>query len=306
MAKRKSKGRPAAEAAGSGDVIEDLRLRFDEFTPSQKRIAEYIIQHSNVLAFSTVDQMAAQLDVDPSTIVRFAYRLGLAGFPDLQERMRQLMRGQLSRIGDSINEGQIVAQLEGSSFGASLSHDRQNLHRTISDLDAATFGRAVNIIAHAGHVYVVAGFSTFPVAHYFALVLDRLRSSISLLPSHDTFAMPRLMEITPDDCVLAFTFPRYAKATHRIVLWAKENKAKVVAVTDSPISTVGQLADAVLLTASAGLGVQNSMVAPMAVANALLNGISEAKGATAAERYSRHEQLMDQWEAPLQRMEEPQ
>ena len=31
-------------------------------------------------------------------------------------------------------------------------------------------------------------------------------------------------------------------------------------MTDSPISAVGQLADAVLLTASAGLGVQNSMV----------------------------------------------
>jgi DNA-binding MurR/RpiR family transcriptional regulator len=114
------------------------------------------------------------------------------------------------------------------------------------------------------------------------------------------------MEITPYDCVLAFTFPRYAKATHRIVLWAKENKAKVVAVTDSPISTVGQLADAVLLTASAGSGVQNSMVAPMAVANALLNGVSEVKGATSAERYSRHERLMDRWEAPLRKIEEPQ
>jgi DNA-binding MurR/RpiR family transcriptional regulator len=117
--------------------------------------------------------------------------------------------------------------------------------------------------------------------------------------------MPRLMEITPDDCVLAFTFPRYAKATHRIVLWAKENKAKVVTVTDSPISTVGQLTDAVLLTASSGSGVQNSMVAG-AVANALLNGVSEVKGATSAERYSRHEQLMDRWEAPLQKIEEPQ
>jgi DNA-binding MurR/RpiR family transcriptional regulator len=213
--------------------------------------------------------------------------------------MRELVRGQLSRTGDPINEGQVAGHLEGTSFGASLSHDWQNLHRTISGLDAAAFGRAVNILSRARRVYVAAGFSTFPVAHYFALVLDRRRSEISLL----AFATPRLVEIKPEDCVLAFTFPRYASATHRIALWAKENKAKVIAVTDSPISAVGQLGDVVLLAASAGTGMQNSMVAPMAVANALLNGVAAVKGTPALERYSRHDRLMNRWDAFLLKLD---
>ena len=86
-------------------MIEELRRRYDRLTQSQKRIAEYIVEHSQAVAFSTVDQMAAQLDVNPSTIVRFTYRLGLNGFPDLQERMREMVRGQLSRTGDPIDEG---------------------------------------------------------------------------------------------------------------------------------------------------------------------------------------------------------
>ena len=126
---RKAEAKSAADAASSGDVIEELRRRYDRLTQSQKRIAEYIVEHSQAVAFSTVDQMAAQLDVNPSTIVRFTYRLGLNGFPDLQERMRELVRGQLSRTGDPINEGQVAAHLEGTSFGASLSHDWQNLYR---------------------------------------------------------------------------------------------------------------------------------------------------------------------------------
>ena len=150
---------------------------------------------------------------------------------------------------------------------------------------------------------MVAGFSTFPVAHYFALVLDRLRSDISLLASNDAFATPRLVEIKPEDCVLAFTFPRYASATHRVALWAKENKAKVIAVTDSPISAVGQLGDVVLLAAAAGTGMQNSMVAPMAVANALLNGVAAVKGTPALERYSRHDRLMNRWDAFLLKLD---
>jgi DNA-binding MurR/RpiR family transcriptional regulator len=157
----------------------------------------------------------------------------------------------------------------------------------------------VNILVRARRVYIVAGFTTFPVAHYFALVADRLRSEISLLASNDAFATPRLVEIKPEDCVLAFTFPRYAAATHRVAVWAKEHKAKVIAVTDSPISALGQLADVVLLAFSAGTGMQNSMVAPMAIANALLNGMAALKGTSALERYNRHDRLMNRWDAFL-------
>jgi DNA-binding MurR/RpiR family transcriptional regulator len=299
MPLRKAEAKAPPNPISSGDVIEELRRRYDRLTESQKRIAEYIVEHSQAVAFSTVDQMAAALDVNPSTIVRFTYRLGLNGFPDLQERMRELVRGQLSRTGDPINESQVAGHLEGTSFGASLSHDWQNLHRTIANVDAEGFGRAVNILVRARRVYIVAGFTTFPVAHYFALVADRLRSEISLLASNDAFATPRLVEIKPEDCVLAFTFPRYAAATHRVAVWAKEHKAKVIAVTDSPISALGQLADVVLLAFSAGTGMQNSMVAPMAIANALLNGMAALKGTSALERYNRHDRLMNRWDAFL-------
>jgi len=297
MTVRKDEG--TVEGTSSGDVIEELRRRYDRLTQSQKRIAEYIVEHPQAVAFSTVDQMAAQLDVNPSTIVRFTYRLGLEGFPDLQERMRELVRGQLSRTGDPIKEGEVARHLEGSSFGASLSHDWQNMYHTIAGLSVESLSRATEMIARARGVYVVAGFSTFPVAHYFSIILGRLRSDVTAVASNDSSATPRLIEIGPDDCMVAFSFPRYAAATHRLVAWAKENKAKVVAVTDSPISAVGQLADAVLLAASAGTGMQNSLVAPMAVANALLNGIAADKGSEGLDRYSRWDRLINRWDSFL-------
>jgi len=293
-----------SHAAGSADIVAELRRQYDRLTPSQKSIAEYIIEHAQEVAFSTVDQMAERVDVNPSTIVRFAYRLGLNGFTDLQERMQDLVRGQLSRTGDPISESQ-AGHMKGTSFGASLSHDWQNLHHTIAGLDAVAFDRAVNALARARRVYVVAEFSTFSIAQYFALVLDRLRSNISLLASNDMFALPPLVEIKPEDCVLAFTFPPYAKATYHAAVWAKEHKAKVIAVTDSPISALGQIGDVVLLADSTGIGPQNSPVAPIAVANALLNGVAAAKGTSALKRYSRHTRMMDRWDAFLLKLGNP-
>ena len=284
------------------DIIEELRQSYEQFTLSQKRIAEYIVEHAQAVAFSTVDQMAAKLDVNPSTIVRFTYRLGLNGFPDLQERMREIVRGHLARTGDPNNEGGDAAS-QATSFGASLSHDWRNLRHTIANLDAGAFDRAVQLIAHARRIYVVGGFSTFAVAHYFAMVLSQLRANVSLLASNDGSEALRLVEIEAEDCVIAFTFPHYAEGTRRIAVWAKERKAKVLAVTDSPITAVGQLADVVILALATGTGLHNSMVAPIAVANALLNAFATAEGATASERFARSNRLMHRWDAFLHKSE---
>jgi hypothetical protein len=62
---------------------------------------------------------------------------------------------------------------------------------------------------------------------------------------------------------------------------------------------LGRIGDIVLLADSAGIGGLNSMVAPMAVVNALLNGVAEAKGKSALQRYSRHDRWMHRWDAFL-------
>jgi DNA-binding MurR/RpiR family transcriptional regulator len=299
MAPRKAAALKVSEPAVSSDVIEELRRRYDRLTQSQKRIAEYIVEHAEQVAFSTVDQLAAQLEVNPSTIVRFTYRLGLKGFPDLQQRMRQIVRGQLSRASDVTSDPSAAAHLQGMSYGASLSHDIQNLHRTVAGLSPTDLERAVDRLDRARRVYVVAGLSSYPVAHYFALILDRLRSDVILLSPDDAMSNLRLAEIGASDCMVAFTFPRYAASTYRAVQVAKSAKVDVIAVTDSPISAVGQAAEVVLITASAGTGPHNSLVAPMAVANALLNGMVVARGTSGLERYGRVDRLMNKWGALL-------
>src|SRR5258708_16535550 len=127
-------------------VVDELRRQYDKLTQSQKRIAEYIADHPDLVAFATVDQMAMELGVNPSTIVRFAYRLGLKGFPDLQERMRQVVRGQLSLASEMVAENSVLSHLEGTIFEKSLGHDLQNIRRTIASLRAEDLARAVELL----------------------------------------------------------------------------------------------------------------------------------------------------------------
>lgn len=138
-----------AQAAQPGNVIEELRAKYDQLTQSQKRIAEAIVEDPQFVAFATVDKLANRLGVSPSTIVRFAYRLGIDGYNDLQERVRTIIRAQLP--GNSPEEpadAQAARRLgPGSVFAESLEHDLSILRRTTEGLKAEDLSRAVEALA---------------------------------------------------------------------------------------------------------------------------------------------------------------
>lgn len=284
-----------ADANKGGDVIGEMRASYDRLTQSQKRIAEFIVDQPEQVAFSTVDEVANQLGVNPSTIVRFTYRLGLAGFPDLQNRIQARLRTRLERAENLSDEHGSLAHLQDSSFAASLQQDLKNLHRTFEQLSAADLQRTVDILVKARRVYVCAGLSSHALAHFFTLILDRLRSDTVLVSSDTAMSSTHLSDIGPDDVLVAFTFPPYAAATRQVASWAKERKAVIVAVTDNPISAVGQIADVLLLASCAGTGLQNSLVGGMAIANAVLNGVTVACGDAALQRYSRLNDVLSGW-----------
>jgi DNA-binding MurR/RpiR family transcriptional regulator len=286
-------------AGDSEDVIDELRRQYDRLTQSQKRIAEYIVDHPDRVAFSTVDQMAGQLGINPSTIVRFTYRLGLKGFPDLQERTRQLVRGQLSAASEIVNENSVLVHLEGTAFGTSLGQDLQNLRRTIAAIKVDDLQRASDMIAAARQVFVLGSFNAYSVAFFLGLALDRIRGNTTVWSGDMTLLGSQSLGLGPEDCLIAFTSAPYAVSTQRVALLAKEAKSKVIAVTDTPISAVGQIADVILAAAATGAGLQNSFVAPMAIANALLNGVAAANSERTLERYGRLAKVLGRLDAFL-------
>jgi DNA-binding MurR/RpiR family transcriptional regulator len=292
-------GGPMKEAGpGSGqnsDVIQAVRRAYDKLTKSQKRIAEAIVDDPEFVAFATVDKMASRLDVSPSTVVRFTYRLGLTGYQDLQARVRTLVRSQMRSATAEVDEHQVLAHLGDTAYARSFSQDLDHLRRTIAGLEPAVLERAIDLLASARRVLVAGDGTAYGVAHFMSLALDRTRGQADLVRA-DGESVGRLVDIGSEDVMLAFTFPPYAMTVLRAVRWANSRGVRVVGVTDSPISPVGQLVDVVLPTLVSGIGPQNTLVSAMAVANALLNGVVLRIQDRALERYGTVSRLMDEWD----------
>src|SRR6478735_2903938 len=69
-----------------------IRARFDEFSRSQKDVAQYIVDHLDEAAFQTAEELARRANTSSSTVVRFSQALGFEGFPELQQAARDEYR----------------------------------------------------------------------------------------------------------------------------------------------------------------------------------------------------------------------
>lgn len=276
------------------DVLTAVRRKYDELTHSQKRIAEAIVEDPQFVAFATVDKLAERLSIAPSTVVRFAYKIGLNGYPDLQERVRQVVRLQMrGNNPDDSSDTALTAHLA-SAQGLSLLNDIGNLRQTVGALDAERLTTAVDILARARNVFVTGGYASGALAAYTALTLERVRGQAYLIENHGGRHIPALFQSDSEDALLAIGFAPYSTDTVQILDLAKSRGIQLVGITDTPISPVGQRVDVVLPTRVTGVGAQNSLVAPLAVINTLLNGITAALP-DSMERYESMMRSMDSW-----------
>ena len=102
-----------------------------------------------------------------------------------------------------------------------------------------------------------------------------------------------IVDLTGDDALVVFCFPPYASQTLRILQAARRQGVTVIGITDSPISPMGKV-DVTLTSRVSGIGPQNSLVAPMAIINVLLNGVA-ASSPGSADRYRRIFDVLDEW-----------
>jgi DNA-binding MurR/RpiR family transcriptional regulator len=192
------------------------------------------------------------------------------------------------------DESDLTTHLGDSLFARSLTHDLDNLKRTIVNLQLDDLERAVQIIVEARHVYVLGGATSHAIAVYASLALDRMRGQ-TILVDREAFAASALLSMTERDAFLVFTFAPYASSTLRVTNTARKRGAKIIAISDTPVSPVGQRVDIVLPALASGLSAQNSIVAPLAVTTALLNGVIAASP-DAMKRYGEIVGIMNEWD----------
>src|SRR5664279_5651230 len=130
-----------------------IKARFDEFSRSQKDVAQYIVDHLDEAAFQTAEELARRANTSSSTVVRFSQALGFEGFPELQQAARDEYRRRVGGGGmgangaDHLPAAAPLFSLDHTEFEAALAADHVNVEDTAHKLSRSDVEAAVDAIA---------------------------------------------------------------------------------------------------------------------------------------------------------------
>ena len=250
-----------------------IQARFDDFSRSQKDVAQYIVDHLDEAAFQTAEELARRASTSSSTVVRFSQALGFEGFPELQQAARDEYR---RRPNDSAGSAAAVAplfSLDHTEFESALASDHVNVEETARKLSRNAVEAAVDAIVKAERVLIAGTDQMAFFASYMRhlLMLLDLRAEIVASPSQE--ALGRLSRIDERTLVVGLSAGRPHPLITRTMKLARHRKAPTLAITDATLSEVAKLARVKLYYSSNTPSFVRSHTALLSIIQALAYGV---------------------------------
>lgn len=258
------------------DILVILEEKEPTFSKGQRRISQYIVEAYDKAAFMTASKLGKTVGVSESTVVRFAVELGYNGYPEMQKAMQEMVMNRLTSVqrmeiaNDRIGKEDVLTKV--------LQADADKIRQTSETISRDHFNAAVEALVRARRIYVLGVRSSATLAQFAGYYMNYMFDNVHVITASGPGEMfERLVGVTAEDVVLAFSFPRYSSATIKAAQYCRNIGATVVGVTNSALSPLAQHCDHVLLAKSDMVSLVDSLVAPLSVVNALLVALASAR-----------------------------
>ncbi len=250
-----------------------IQARFDQFSRSQKDVAQYIVDHLDEAAFHTAEELARRANTSSSTVVRFSQALGFEGFPELQQAARDEYRRRRNGSDNGVASAAPLFSLDHTEFEAALAADHVNVEDTAHKLSRSDVEAAIDAIVKAEKVLIAGTDQMAFFASYLRhlLMLLDLRAEIVASPSQE--ALGRLSRIDEQTLVIGLSAGRPHPLITRTMKLARHRKATTLAVTDATLSEVARLARIRLYYSSNTPAFVRSHTALLSLIQALAYGV---------------------------------
>jgi DNA-binding MurR/RpiR family transcriptional regulator len=250
-----------------------IKARFDEFSRSQKDVAQYIVDHLDEAAFQTAEELARRANTSSSTVVRFSQALGFDGFPELQQAAREEYRRRRGEDEGGALSAAPLFSLDHTEFEAALAADHVNVEETARKISRSDVEAAIDAIVTAERVLIAGVDQMAFFASYFRhlLMLLDLRAETVASPSQE--ALGRLARIDEQTLVVGLSAGRPHPLITRTMKLARHRKAPTLAIADATLSEVARLARIRLYYSSNSPAYVRSHAALLALIQALAYGV---------------------------------
>ena len=264
------------------------------FSKGQRLIARYITEHYDKVAFMTASRLGTEVGVSESTVVRFAMEIGYSGYPQLQQAMQEMIRNKLTsvqRLEITSNNYKVEDLLN-----ATFEQDIDIIRRTKDQISKEEFYTAADALSGSKKIYILGAGSSLALATFLHHYLELICSDVVLInATSEAQILQQMVNLKPEDAVIGISFPRYSKKAVKAMQYASDRGASTIAITDTSLSPMSQMAKYTLLARSDMVSFVDSLVAPLSVINALIVTIAIKKKDTVSKTLASLESIWSEY-----------
>lgn len=263
-------------------VFLEQKIQNVKLTKTEKKIGEYILSNISHVCFITLAQLAKELDVSDTSVIRFARKLDYTGFNDLQNDIRNNLVNNMNHKENSTIPVEKLGNIESIESdhiaNKTIETTMNNIKKTLNKNNIDKCTQAADIIIKSNKKYVVGFRGCKGQVEFFSLILSHILENVVKCTEADASTIEKLIDLKKNDCVIVFGFSRYAKMAITAAEIAKKVGAKLIVFTDKVTSPIANEADIVITICTDSVSFYNSYTATEFICEMLLNIISKKIG----------------------------
>jgi len=243
-------------------------------------VADFLLRNPVRATAWGIEELAAQTHISTATLSRFARTLGFEGFAALRAAMAEALQTAMQPVFQPVEKlrsalQRAVPDSANPVLAESLQATLSNISSTLAGLDLARLNAIARRILEADTVYTLGFGLSAHLAAMLSLDLQPFcKQAINVVEFGGTeVAAGRLMNIGPNDLLLAISFPRYASDAITLARYARDRGARIVALTDSVASPLVPWSHDVLLCAATHPVLSSSYSAAVVLCEALVTSL---------------------------------
>lgn len=225
---------------------ERILAAFPDLPAKQRRLARFILDNEDMVAFATASDISQQAGASAATVVRFCRTLGYKGYTDLQTAIR----AQIPHYQTAVQK--LTERMTNGGFNDSLppkiaATNIENIRQTMSRVSEATLAAAVADIIQARRILIFGSGLSAAAAVFAEHSLNLLGFSARAFINRGLVQLMDIARLTGQDLVIIISVWRYLRNTVEAAQAAKATGAKMIALVDSPVAPAASLADHVFV-----------------------------------------------------------
>jgi DNA-binding MurR/RpiR family transcriptional regulator len=252
---------------------ESLRSRIanlvDTLSPKQKKIARFILDNPDFTSYASASELGEKNNTTAATVVRFAQTLGYEGFSQLKDTLRIELPHYMTTIA-RLQKRMSAKTLPSSNTQQVFYTDIKNIERTAINVSENKLNAALDAIIKAKRTLVIGAGLSYAPAAFLTHSLKVMGFNALAIQGEVLRSAVDISQIKPDDLMIAIDLWRYVRMTVNAVSLAKKTGSQVIAITDSIVSPVAQMADIAFEIATEGIAHSLSITALLSLLNVFI------------------------------------